>query len=385
MFARQSSSIETSLEGTGSPSSEEASGDGNDYSRSGSSQKKRRHDGAIVYYSGARFCIDLSGDPGDVSETTYLTSRGRETDETGGGERLVVHRTLSGSSLPIRPLSVSREEILDVLGVDVDSLPDLMENDGSTPFEELAEFPWCDNPDEVQLPPIAPMEASGLYGVLPKDHFVIEVTTRRSLGNAKAERLVREQRSRSVESAEVVINRLASMRTSSPRPPLNNAAPTPCVEIEYLHGRTRWLAPSALPPPVSFIPPFSSDSESDYGVDDLYTEEDDLYSVNMVSEGLMSQRANPHRSEPHLSDNSDAGDDDMGVDGIDHLSEQSDSEALLADATSNAEERPHLLPMGSSVATAGGAESGYSSPREDDMKGEDMEDDRSSEEERLKR
>lgn len=386
MFARQSSSIETSLEGTGSPSSEEASGDGNDYSRSGSSQKKRRHDGAIVYYSGARFCIDLSGDPGDASETTYLTSGGQETNETRGSERLVVHRTLSGSSLPIRPLSVTREEILDVLGVDVYNLPDLMENDGSTLVEELAEFPWCDNPDEVQLPPTVPMEASGLYGVLPKDHFVVEVTTRRSVRFTKAERLARERRSRSVESAEVVVNRLALMSTSSPRPPLHNAAPTPCIEIEYLHGKTRMLPPSALPPPVTFIPPFSTDSESDYGVDDLYTEEDDLCGSNMVSEGLMSQRANPHLSDPHLSENSGASVDDMRVDGgIDHLSEQSESEPLLADTTSNAEERPHLLPVGSSVATAGGAESGYSSSREDDMKEEDMEDDRSSEDERLKR
>ncbi|KAJ3454632.1 hypothetical protein MRS44_013232 [Fusarium solani] len=43
----------------------------------GSTREKQRHEGAIIYYSGAPFCIDLSGDPVDMSPATHMVSRGQ--------------------------------------------------------------------------------------------------------------------------------------------------------------------------------------------------------------------------------------------------------------------------------------------------------------------
>lgn len=381
MFVRQSSSMETSLEGTGSHSSdgalEESNNNGNskwDYSGSGSSHlKRRRHDGAIVYYSGAPFCIDLSGDPGDVSPTTYMTSAGQENAEVEGQSRMVVQRTHSGSSLPIRPLSNNQAMISNMLGFDLENIPDLTEDQKHSPNDECMEFPWCDNPDEVQLHPFEPLEACGLGGVLPEDHFLVIVTTRRTVGNGKANIQFRRRRSRSVESAEAVINRLASMSTSSPRPPLSASSVGSFADIEYLSGRIERLRPSPLPPAATFYPPFSTDSESEDEEDEAYSDDDDMSDGNMVSEGLISQRANPHLSEPHMSDNTEddalSGNDEgeIRADG-DRPSEESDLDMpILPSMVPNVGKRPdELVHSGSSLATAGGAESGYNSSMEDE-------------------
>jgi len=369
MFVRKSSSTETSLEGTGSPSSEgpleNSNNNGNskwDYSGSGSSQlKRRRHDGAIVYYSGAPFCIDLSGDPGDVSPTTYLTSTDQETADGAEG-RFVIKRTLSGSSFPIRPLSDDKDIVSGVMGFDVEHMSDVMEDDASPLDDVVMEFPWCDNPDEVQIRPLEALEACGLGGVLPEDHFVVHMITRRHCCDAKNDQRSRGRRSGSVESAEAVINRLASMSTSSPRPLLSLSSEGGGVEIEYLTGKRRILRPSPLPPPATFFPPFSTDSESESGADDLYSEDEEMSGVGLVSEGLISQRANPH-----LSENSDSLADGSNNDGddIDCPSEGSDSDNPMLPMASNIAKRPVLLHTGSSVE-ATGAESGYSSSMEED-------------------
>ncbi|KAG4219773.1 hypothetical protein PC116_g31748, partial [Phytophthora cactorum] len=83
---------------------------------SGVSQRKRRRDGAIIYYSGAPFCTDLSGDfgEGEVSPATYdMTSSGDNGDQgpmqllSLGNTRPQFSRSTSGSSLPFRPLSTT--------------------------------------------------------------------------------------------------------------------------------------------------------------------------------------------------------------------------------------------------------------------------------------
>ncbi|KAK4445023.1 frequency clock protein [Podospora aff. communis PSN243] len=384
MFVRKSSSMETSLEGTASHSSEGALEDSNntgnskwDYSGgSGSSQlKKRRHDGAIVYYSGAPFCIDLSGDPGDVSPTTYMTSAGQEPPAEEAG-RLGIQRTLSGSILPIRPLSDTKAAVSEALGLDLEGTPELMDDDASSICDDLVEFPWCDNPDEAQLHPLEALEACGLGGVLPEDHFVIYVTTCRIFGGANSDSQSRGRRSRSVESAEAVIARLASMSTSSPRPAPSSSSGNSGVEIRYLNGIRKVLRPSPLPPPATFFPPFSTDSESESDGDE-YSEDDELSGVDVMSEGLISQRANPHLSEPHLSETSDSREDESDGDVVagnrppkDHGSRKPG----LPSMGPAVEKRPQNT--GSSVATAGGAESGYSSSVEEiEEMDEDDEDD----------
>ena len=387
MFIHQSSSIETSLEGTGSQGSDGAIDDSNpgnaskwDYSGSGSSQrKKRRRDGAIVYYSGAPFCIDLSGDPGDASPTTYMTSTGQEVESDQGDlARLLVHRTMSGSSLPVRPLSDQPSVVAEVLGPNHDSLPELDEDDDDVGSmdDSSEDFPWCDDPSQAQSWPMdSAFEASGLGGVLPEDHFAVTVVTRRTIGLPTADSRDRIERSTSVSSAEAIGDRLASLRTSSPLPPRKVSADEKPVKMRYMSFKTRRMDPAPLPPPATFIPPFSTDTEGDS--DESASDSDEaVNSEDPESESLISRRANPH-----LSDNTDVGNDALMSEGeVDVVGEKEDDltsegsfdikplRAHVAQREAGGDHRPELLPTGSSVATAGGAESGYSSSMEEDAR-----------------
>jgi hypothetical protein len=388
LFVRQSSSIETSSGSQASDGFVEESNMGHskwDYSGSGSSQrKKRRHDGAMVFYQGTNWCIDLSGDPGDMSPTTYMTSTGQQDlDSVNSVPRLQVFRTLSGSSLPFRPLSDDRAIVPAALDMDLDNPPDLVQDDEDSPDDEDLEFPWCDDPEELQLRPIEPpLDPCGLGGVLPEDHFAVIVTTRRTIGHEKAERVARAYRSRSEETADAIASRLASMSTSSPMPPKSVASGDMPIEIEYLTGKIRRLKPVPLPPPAIFIPPFSTDSDTESDEDELISEDQDASDDELISEGLISQRANPHNSDNTYPDNEELSSNDEE----DEVDENDDS--LSEEHAFKCERTSRTIPQGiatagttsvpvavaqqeqfrteSSVATAGDAESGYSSSIEDD-------------------
>ncbi|KAK5661744.1 hypothetical protein OQA88_9845 [Cercophora sp. LCS_1] len=373
MFVQQSSSVETSLEGTGSQGSDGVLDDSNlgnskwEYSGSGSSQRKRRrHDGAIVYYSGAPFCIDLSGDPGDVSPTTYMTSTGQELESVEDAGRFAFYRTLSGSSLPIRPISDPQEIVGEVLDLDLDASTDLFDSDDTTQNEEDADFPWCDNPGKLQPAPEGPpLEPCGLGGVLPEDHFLVIVDTRRIIG--RGTQTSSHRRSRSVESAEAIVNRLSKMSTSSPRPPRGVASLDKPIEIEYLRGSIKRLRPHPLPPPAIFIPPFSTDSETDGSEDELDSEDERDCQGRLISGSLISRRANPHPSKDGVViGDSFLGDEEVELGGTreDAGVEESDS-SIKSLQPQVAQSAATGRRSKSSVATRG-AKSGYSSSVEED-------------------
>lgn len=263
------------------------------FSGSGTSnRRKRRHDGAIIYYSGAPFCTDLSGDAGDQSPATYMLTSGQNGQEPlEHPARPSLYRSASGSSLSYRPLSDLNHgpRGYNVKDLDIDNLPELA-IDSTDSEDELpeAEFPWSDSQQFIDMHPLEPC---GLGGVMPDDHFMVVVTTKRPR-NDRVAVPADVSPERSEEATEFIIGRLASMSASSPAPltvPRSSA-----VEIEYVSGRIKRLAPVALPPPVIFMPPFSSDSSSEG--DDEYDSEaggDD----SPMSEELMSRQANPHLSD----------------------------------------------------------------------------------------
>ncbi|KAK3385007.1 frequency clock protein [Podospora didyma] len=396
LFVHQSSSMESSLEGTGSQLSEGILDESNlenaanlkwDYSGSGSSQrKKRRHDGAIIYYSGAPFCTDLSGDPGEVSPSTYLTSTGQKAESSARSlTGLAVHRTQSGSSLVIRPLSDSRTVAHDIPGMESDNLSDLLSDAEESLVMEEPEFPWCDNSEKNQPRSFdEAMESCGLGGVIPEDHFTVVVNTRRMIGFDKTGTTTSAHRARSEDIAEAIAARLASMRTSSPLPPprQTDGAGMP-IGINYLSRSIRQLKPTPLPPPAIFFPPFSTDSDtdSDDEDDDLESGEEGMSGDSSLSKGLISQLANPHHSEINYPEHDEDLDLQSGDEGVDNSA--LDDDEVMSDVMGSVEprrelittrrissastgKRLELLHTGSSVATAGGAESGYSSSMEED-------------------
>ncbi|KAI1634524.1 frequency clock protein [Biscogniauxia mediterranea] len=354
----------------------------------GLSQRKRRRDGAIIYYSGAPFCTDLSGDFGEVSPDTYdMTSSGDQGDQDPVGldiTRPQLSRSTSGSSIPFRPLS-GHESQGAMMDLDDPDPPDL--TSGETDDDIEADFPWSDSNQHGSL---INLEASGLGGIYPDDHFVVVVSTRRPKkpesayddssddGNASPlarprlqERPSQDPTDSKVTTTDAIIGKLASMTTASPVPTYVATVKAPSIEIEYLTGRLRRLPPVPLPPPAFYFP---SGDDSDFDDDD---DDDESFGDDSDSfQSLMSRRA---ILEDDPSDNAD-------LSGNDEEDEHSDGGPGY-DASGNIspdkmEDIPDVddfdlggrhegrvsdlskMTTGSSVATAGGAASGYNSSME---------------------
>ncbi|KAI0893059.1 frequency clock protein [Annulohypoxylon nitens] len=356
---------------------------------SGVSQRKRRRDGAIIYYSGAPFCTDLSGDfgEGEVSPATYdMTSSGDQGHLSNQGpvslgtNRPPFSRSTSGSSLPFRPLSTlpgSRDTKMDLDGSD---LPDL--TSGETDDDIDADFPWSESSQHSSL---VNLEASGLGGISPEDHFVVVVSTRRpkrarydeNSGSddddddeppARRPKLVDHPSHETTDSkvtTESIISKLATMTTSSPLPYHTADIVAHTVQIEYLNGRIRRLPPVPLPPPAFYFP--AGDSDLD---------DDDETGDDASSESLMSRRAiveDDPSSDVDLSGNDEEdehSDDGQAYDASgsispENMEELPDMSEFQRGRSGKASEISKIA-TGSSAATAGGAPSGYNSSMEED-------------------
>ncbi|PNY28883.1 Frequency clock protein [Tolypocladium capitatum] len=257
-------------------------------------RRKRRNDGAIIYYRGAPFCTDLLGDPGDVSPATYMLSSGQDRQEPPAQfARPLPRRTESGSLLSRRPLR-DGHNINSGANIAVDrsyNPPELTADSDDDSSELDFDISWA---DEQQYIEAHPLEPCGLGGVLPDDHFMVVVTTKRPKEEPRP-RLPSAGRASADEATDGIISRLAIMSTSSPLPLMSRSSSrsgSPAIEIEYVSGRIKRLAPVSLPPPAIFFPPFSTNSSSDWG-DDLASEDDDDESL----EEFMSRQANPHQSD----------------------------------------------------------------------------------------
>ncbi|RYC55189.1 hypothetical protein CHU98_g11018 [Xylaria longipes] len=351
----------------------------------GQSQRKRRRDGAIIYYSGAPFCTDLSGDYsyGEVSADTYdMTSSGDQPMPEDPValhlvHRPVINRTASGSSIPFKPLSEpsSSPAMAD---------PSSTREAEPTPSEAddciEADFPWSDSKQQAFL---TNLEASGLGGVSPDDHFVVVVSTRRpkkgSLDNDVGDeddstdddaspglppRLgsrISHDADSSRGTADLIACKLPLMSTESPVPGYTLTHRTSTVKIRYITGKVRCLPPVPLPPPTFYFP--SGESDSEYGA----SLEDE---VSVSSErSILSKR-------PMLEGSADSDNHDLS--GNDEEDENSEAEPIFNLSSGDTNKmsgigrrgQTSIPPLskhttGSSAATAGGAGSGYYSSMED--------------------
>lgn len=379
LFPHQSSSAEqTSLDDRSSFGAGEDSYNGESrwgYSGSASGRKKRRLDGAIIYYSGAPFCMDLSGDPGDASPSSYMTSTGQEQQSSGAqiSTSEALHRTASGSVLPYRPLTDGAKA--PSVAVETEAGSDGGEADID------ADFSWSSRP---QGSPTSRLDASGLGGVIPDDHFVVIATTKRP----KTESVPSGPCKLDPADVSDMVHRITSPLRSSSQPAAPQSRPkaqSP-VNIEYTSGSIKRLNPTPLPPPGMYFA-FDSDSETSD------EEEDDEEETSLA--GVPRPQPAPLRAFPHVSGNQypddaemssgdeediepDNGDEpadgpedeDSGADiqipvlpGQVRRAASSSAVAAAGTARGRSKSLSADLPVasGSSVATAGGAESGYSS------------------------
>lgn len=368
---------------------------------------RRRHDGPIVFYSGAQFCTDLSGDRGIISTPLHETAVGKDgysnhtQDALGCNSRErapAIARTPSGSLLPFRPFKDYSK------GPDIlrnsetrSKTPDLIVDEDEASGLELS----LDWPSSCPTPPTPLIEfsASGLGGTQPADHFAVRVETRRTVLDDHTEAKLSKysapgpnsrkflhtipkssletfQVSEAAKLKDAVTSRLASLSTSNP--PKTQAAEDFPIQTEILSARFARLQPSALPAPLGYYATLSSDDS-----DSEISSSSDSFSGILALRGQKSFGPRSHRATsvykpapPEKMEDSgemqDDEDDDVEDDDNDDESVDMLAPARQIDPNIVAEREEEFemqasrrimeeLPAGSSAATVDGG-SGFSSP-----------------------
>jgi hypothetical protein len=258
-------------------------------SQSGLSSKRKRDDGAIVFYSGAPFCTDLSGDRENISTPLHASAvdidgfSNHSHDALGCKPKKVLRplpsRTTSGSLFPFRPFkdySVCAGQTLE--DEPCSRTPELVKSDEES---DLTFSPqWTSTGEQHNTAPIS-LEACGLGGTRPADHFAVTVKTRRRkldrrtrLRLSKYSPLVpRSKRFLHVFSKSPLDMFRSSHENENMVPQIDLAGDKslvtsksmPSVEMplraEILSTRLQYLEPSDLPPPAAYHGPFSSSSD----------------------------------------------------------------------------------------------------------------------------
>jgi len=353
----------------------------------GSNRRKRRRDGAIIYYNGANFCTDLSGDPVEALMTTYGTSSGLPGDAPTLARPAPI-RSNSGSSLDYRPLRDHGGTLTEANKMDLDNVEDvdMSSNDSSDSNKDLHfDTSWSAAQQFIE---VQPLEPCGIGGTRPEDHFMVVVTTSRPKQEDGEPVTPSWQQAGMDQATESIALRLASMSTSSPGPRnvSNLEAQDRKIEIDYISGRIKRLAPVALPPPAIFFPPFSSNDSflsDDDDVDMMSSDpldDDEATSDNDMSRGALMQTGG-YPDDLDLSSGDEDGEDPDNEPDAGQMYDVDDNESQPLDTSRNdvplrrkdsikSDTANGILrgAEGSSAATAGGIESDFPSSS-DEMSG----------------
>ncbi|KPA35524.1 hypothetical protein FLAG1_11768 [Fusarium langsethiae] len=245
----------------------------------GSADRRQHHEGAITYYSNAPFCIDLAGDPTNVSRAacTPLNSPTRENSQQPSDSSRSPQRTTSGSYISYTPLTDQcqhlRRRISGKAGSNNNGVQDLM-TDSNQPSSYIELDPiWTDDQQDIGQPLLEPC---GL-GVLPHDHFRVVVDTKRPKQDIP--QFSEPEVGGSKESMRGSFHPKVATRISGTVSGGSETKVTKVsypIGIEYLSWRTERLVPVPLPSPARFIPPLSTNSSMSGEDNDLSTAADDL-------------------------------------------------------------------------------------------------------------
>ncbi|KAL5592324.1 hypothetical protein FOBRF1_013350 [Fusarium oxysporum] len=141
----------------------------------GSARKWQHHDGAITYYSGAPFCTDLTGDPADLSPTTRTLSSvqprkdSQQPSEFAPSPRQITSRSFI-SYMPLTDRCQDLRQQTSAMGGDNNEVQGLM-NDRSEQSSDIElDLIWNNDQQCIRQ---QPLEACGLGGVRPDDHFTV--------------------------------------------------------------------------------------------------------------------------------------------------------------------------------------------------------------------
>jgi len=337
-----------------------SSGFGSSAVHSGSSSKRRRDDGPMIFYTKAKFCTDLSGDrlgaslmPGAYKAVT--------------SHPLGVTSQLSTASPGPSGLTEPRGP-LDATPMDTGSSNESHSSKGERFFgfspTALRNDSSGSGSGSVSPADVMDFEASGLGGVQPDDNFSIHV--RRSQTQVAPSGLTSRRRSSALP------NKITHALAEASSPAANATSPTspPHVIKQEILSASRKSLPASTLPPASFLP-FDSTSSGD--VDSDLESEAESEAVTESDDGPATALQLLNVSPGHSLDDSDSDSEasqyseDTDDGSVDFLAtarqfdptavrvQEREYDAALADRL--AEE----IVAGSSAATAGGG-SGFNTP-----------------------
>ncbi|KAG4437018.1 hypothetical protein IFR05_007522 [Cadophora sp. M221] len=310
------------------------------------SAKEKQDAGLLVYYSGAKFCTDLSGDR-DRASTALQVSTVDQDDYFNGQQGALgdssqkdappFERTASGSLLPFRPFKdYSKGASIPGLGEPRPTTPDLLSDhsDGDFLFDTSAKSTAPPNHRQA-------FDSTGLGGTRPADHFIMKVETRRTLRDGyHANSFSKFSPSGPMQKRfdhtiprssldcffDPALQTKVAPAAKSTKTSVISSLP---VQTEILSSQLRHLEPSELPPPLGYHTAYSSS-------------DDDSDNSDTSSQSLHLQHKNSYPRLPYASsrsfehlpwaqrypdgglsdgDESDDCDDDDGDDSIDMLAE----------------------------------------------------------------
>ena len=228
---------------------------------------RKGEDGPIIFYNGARFCTDLSGDSGvDIYHATEYT---RIVQDPIGSTPEAAEESVIFSR-KLRSIMSDECSILDIEDFSGDTLQ--WPVDG---FQTPPPATTCDmESDEVSTL----FQASGIGGVRPSDHFVVHVKIRRFVPNKPAAlQLLQPLTAKPLQIH--LLNYITSSSTSDRRYILPSETELDLLPIqdEIISAERKVLIPSSLPSP-SYACHAVSSTDSDHD-DEKMLESDSIFAA----------------------------------------------------------------------------------------------------------
>ena len=291
---------------------------------------RRKHDGPMIFYNGAKFCTDLSGDlNGAKSKQSIYRRFTRQpvgsfvphTDEFEKSDEDEVTSVEHGQpSSQVGKVDIARSAL------NLDDLKSVISDYAS---------------DRISSANIIDMEASGLGGIQPEDNFVVKVQVRhggKRIASPKLSSFSKPKGQIRKILHNVPRSSIDTLRTTVDIPRSRGSEES--VNGEIISTVKTEMPPSALPPPSYVHLPLSSSSGSES--DDEEEEEESKSSLpNTMMEGVnrphhAMQRGSRSRmrnsttgtklygkesrysSPTSPSDESDSGSDDSSIDLLAH-------------------------------------------------------------------
>ncbi|KAF1985709.1 hypothetical protein K402DRAFT_356598 [Aulographum hederae CBS 113979] len=312
-------------------------------------------DGPIIFYNKFRFCTDLSGDRNNKPLATPNTASSLNAWPVGAS--------------PPRPTKGAPKEPemrgpLYHVNID-DASEDAMDVDDDQPSSELNMSLVSGGSSEdlaaTRQPMFINLDASGVGGVQPDDHFSIDVESRsrtvKDVSGGARHATVHKYPNR-------IVAALAERRKPEEAAGKGKATDQ-FLRREIISARRTQLEASVLPPP-SFLIPGNDDDESDYDDDEAVSECHSYYNEppSVCPRPQLVNMASLSSDEESSSEEEDGSESDGEVDLL--------ASARMADPkmireqeiqydSAVAERLAEEIPAGSSAATAGGG-SGFNTP-----------------------